>query len=78
MVASSTKSVDKLEVEGPLDPKPIIGINDVDTAAQLTAGKHISFTPEEVVRIRFVTNAITRLCDSLTIVHMTDVKSTGI
>ena len=55
MTISSTNSVDeKREAEEPVDVKPTVGINEVDTAAQITAGKHVSFTPEDAERVRCV------------------------
>ncbi|THG96614.1 hypothetical protein EW026_g5249 [Hermanssonia centrifuga] len=50
----STSSVDKkLEREGSDHAyKPTVDTSDVDIAARLTAGKEISFTPEEAARLR--------------------------
>lgn len=52
----STSSVDKkAATEGSTSQyKPTIRTSEVDVAAQLVAGKEISFTPEEAARIRFV------------------------
>jgi MFS transporter, ACS family, allantoate permease len=56
MTSSSTTSVDKkLETEGSVHAyKPTVGSREVDVAAELTAGKEVSFTPEEAARIRYV------------------------
>ena len=52
----STSSVDKkLEAEGSIHAvKPTVTVSQVDVAAQLTAGREISFTPEDAARVRYV------------------------
>lgn len=54
MASLSSASVDKkLETEGSVNAfKPVIESKEVDTAGQLTAGREITFTPEEAARIR--------------------------
>lgn len=54
----STSSLDrKLEAEGSIHgEKPTLSASRVDVAAQLTAGKEITFTPEEAARVRYVAN----------------------
>ena len=56
MASLSSASVDKkLETEGSVNAfKPVIESKEVDTAGQLTAGREITFTPEEAARIRCV------------------------
>ena len=52
----STSSLDKkLEAEGSTHGASTnVAGSSVDVAAQLTAGKEVSFTPEEAARIRYV------------------------
>ncbi len=62
----STSSVDKkLEREGSDHAyKPTVDTSDVDIAARLTAGKEISFTPEEAARLRCVLSSHFGLANS--------------
>ena len=70
MTTSSTTSVNKrLEAEGHIDVKSTVRIDDVDTAAQLIAGKHINFTPEEAARIRCVPDIVVHGHDDLAHAH---------
>ena len=52
--ASSTSLEKKVATEGTVtDYRPTVETAQVDIAAQIVAGKDVSFTPEEAARIRY-------------------------